>query len=478
MKKNFVKLITTSLLLFNCNLVFSEEIPTLSKLQFLDRELNEKDTSSSCDLISGDISLEFNIEKESLSGKGNFIIENTNKNPISSTFFVLNSGLSINEISITGSSISETIKEKITDNSPVGYVIYFDKPIKQNQKVNLGISYKGNLLSKYKFGRIKDNDIFLTSQTYFYPRFEKINTKFSKISLKVSVPNDYIPVTQSDKILNDNNLYSFEINNINGLKNDNGFSLAIAKYKLYKQMNLSIYYKDETDSKLLKYISDFEVKSLSTLEELFGKHDYKNFNIAEVNRDDLGGMASANTIFLSNKNFGDYINKSKSQYDYFKSLNKNDEEIKQEYLYYLRNVLAHESVHLFFNYFFSYDKPWFAEGFPEFISLKVLSQNIDKNDINRKLYEYDKNITSLKKDKLPSLNNAFLNTNEGYFINYWGTPLVFNKLVQKYPEDFDKNIKKFLNRNKSDLTYNYFKEVFNLDKTFLDVFEKEFKNLN
>jgi hypothetical protein len=148
MKKTLVKLITTSLLLFNCKVVFSEEIPTLSKLQFLERELNEKDTSSSCDLISGDISLEFNIEKESLSGKGNFIIENTNKNPISSTFFVLNSGLSINEISITGSSISETIKEKITDNSPVGYVIYFDKPIKQNQKVNLGISYKGNIVKQ------------------------------------------------------------------------------------------------------------------------------------------------------------------------------------------------------------------------------------------------------------------------------------------------------------------------------------------
>ncbi|MFN4152984.1 MAG: hypothetical protein ACK4IX_18715, partial [Candidatus Sericytochromatia bacterium] len=251
MKKNLLKLVTLSLLLLNCNSVFSEEIPTLSKLNLFERELNEKDTSSSCDIIYGDISLDFNIEKEFLSGKANFVIENTNKTPISSTFFVLNSGLSINELSITGASISETIKEKTTDDSPVGYVIYFDKPIKQNQKVNLGISYKGNIISKYKFGRIKDNDIFLTSQTYFYPRFEKVNTKFSKINLKVSTPKDYIPVTQSDKTSNDNNLYSFEINNLNGLKNDNGFNLAIAKYNLYKKDNLSIYYKDDTESELL-----------------------------------------------------------------------------------------------------------------------------------------------------------------------------------------------------------------------------------
>lgn len=474
-----------ALLIFNSTPSFATEnlITKQQNTIFTERELNETDFVEKIDLISGDINIEFFTDQEKIVASTNLVLKNSTNKEISKVFFILNSGLNIENIEINNSKIKEVIKEKSNETDPLGYVIFLENPLLPNKSVNLKINYSGKIFSKYKFGRIKENDIFLTSQTFFYPRFEKSQKVMSNISLNVTVPNEYTVISQSEdfnlKKQGNKLIFSSNINNLNGLNNDNGINLASAKYNVYKSNNISIYYRDKTDKSLLEYMTKFETSAISSLTNIFGKHDYKKFNIVEVNREDLGGMATSNTIFISDKNFGDYKNKSKLHYEYFKKQNNNDEnKVNDDFKYYLRNTLAHESSHLFFNYFYTYDSPWFGEGFPEFISLKILDDFGVNNDLKRKIEDYEKSINSLKDNVLPPLNEAFLNSSAGYILNYYGTPLTIYKIWESQGNNFWTKLNSLLKDDfylGKTITYNDFKNKFELQNDITSIFEKEFK---
>lgn len=338
----------------------------------IERELNESDFSEKTDILAGSLNLEIQPENNSLKGEIKYLLKNTAHSGLNKILFVLNSGLKINKINLEGAEIKELIKEKTSEGEPVAYVIYLNKPGTINQNIKMEIEYQGSIISNYKFGRILDNDVFLSSKSFFYPRLEKLEQKTSDFELKISVPDNYTVISQSDNFHKENKngkkIFRSKLKHYNGIDNENGLYLSAARYKEYKKENINIFYL-ESDNQQLEYIADFEKKSLKSLSEVFGKHKSQRFNIVQVNRDDLGGMATVNTIFLSGKHF--LISKNDPQYTYFKKAFEDEKKIMDEYRYYLRNVLAHESVHLFFNNVYDYDKAWFIGG--RFSELRLLS---------------------------------------------------------------------------------------------------------
>lgn len=449
------------------------------EFSILSRDFNDNDYKEQFNLISGNLALEIMPDSGTLKGSADYLIENPENRPADKIFFGLNPGLEIKKAVISNDFIKSINRENINGDSPLGYLVYPQKAIPPKGQISLRIEFQGKIAANYKFGRIMENDIFLSSGSFFYPRFEINSLRKSQLNVSFTVPAGYIPVTQADNLKAENLpdgkvLFKGKVFNINGLNNDQGINLACAKYQKTGKENLEIYYLGKPDPEFMDYMQNFEEKTIISLKRLFGSHDYHKFIIAEVARDDIGGMGSGNVIFLSDKNFGNHQVKSVNHYKYFKAKLHDEILVKNEFRYYLRNVLAHESVHLFFNYFYTYNKPWFAEGFPEFLSLLALEEAGDKGDINRKLSEYRQALKVVKNNNPIPLNKAELNDPTGYLLNYWGTPLVLYRVRKERGEDFGHQLFKALEKKPGSITYEEIVKTFDLSLEEKNNFEKGF----
>ncbi len=422
------------------------------------------------------LNLEINPQTGQLQGTFSAELQNPYSKPITQSCLVLNAGLEIKSLSLPG--LKQILKEPAQADTPVAYRLIANKPLAPGARQKLSLSYTGKIQGPPKFGRIQPEDVFLTAQSFFYPRFEKAWKRYCELDVQVTLPKGYLPVLSGalEPPRLNQGVYLAPLDTNCGFQSDHGFDLAAAPFQTHDQGAVRIYYRQN------KSLSPAELQTLhqefsATLEALnkqFGSHAATQFNLVENKREDLGGMAKVNTIFLSDKYFGKPATVAPNQYSYFKQVLKDESRVASEFDYYRRTVIAHEGAHLFVNYFFDYDKPWVAEGLPEFVSLGVLASQGNKTDLERKLAEYRRIWQQIPNRPLPALNQATLDTQIGSLSNYNGTPLALWNIWQARGDGFWPLWQSWLADHKKPLLYQSFKAHFQLSPSESAQFETGF----
>lgn len=442
-----------------------------------EQALADGECSQGLELSDARLVLSLDPDSGKLQGIYTATLQNPFTKPVDHACFVLNPGIKLDSLELPG--LRMVLKEPVQGDNPLAYRLQTEQAFAPGSSRQLSLSYSGQIQSPPKFGRIKADDIFLTAQSFFYPRFERAYRRYCPLDTLVRLPQGYLPVLSGAKHVPQLSGRGFgsSLETVCGFKNEHGFDLAAARYTVTQSDNLNIYHrpgKQLTESDLKGMAQELR-ETLSALGTQFGPHTASQFSLVESNREDLGGMGKTNTIFLSDKYFGKPETFAAGQFGYFKQLLKDDARVAEEFAFYRRTVMAHEGAHLFVNYFYDYDKPWFAEGLPEFASLGVLQTLGRKADLDRKLAEYRRIWQQVGKQPLPALNQAGLNSQLGYLANYQGTPLALWSLWQSRGEAFWPSWQQWLAARDKPLSYEGFKTHFQLTEAESSRFEKAFE---
>ncbi|PIQ23635.1 hypothetical protein COW36_07915 [bacterium (Candidatus Blackallbacteria) CG17_big_fil_post_rev_8_21_14_2_50_48_46] len=437
----------------------------------------EGECSQGIELLDAQLILDVDPDKGRLKGRYTAVLKNPFAKPLAQACFVLNPGLKIDRIEIKG--LKSLLKEPTQGASPLAYRLIPQQPFASDSSQQLSLQFSGPIIAQPKFGRILPDDVFLSSQSFFYPRFDRAQNRYCPLNLQIKVPQGYLPVPSGAKqfpVLS-GDTYHASIETACGFRNEQGFDLASARYAVNETGPLRIYHrlgKQVSKAELVTMSAEFK-DMFKALGDQFGPHTATHFNLVETNREDLGGMGKVNTVFLSDKYFGQAEKVAPAQYSFFKQQFGDPDRITKEFAFYRRTVLAHECAHLFINHFYDYDKPWFAEGLPEFTSLEALLATGHKSDVERKLAEYHQIWRQVPTRPLPAINQASLDSQLGYRVNYYGTPLALWVLRQNRRDTFNALWKAWLSDRNKALTYAYFKASFNLSPTESAYFEKAFE---
>jgi hypothetical protein len=461
---------------------YSLSLPAISaevKIPIREQSLSAQDCLDTFVLSETQLSLSLNPSTGELRGDYQTILTNTSQEPLKQVCFVLNSGLKLTQMTISG--VQEVLKEPAEGDAPLAYRLMPQTPFAPQSSHHLSLAYTGKVQAKSKFGHILPQDVFLTAQTFFYPRFEKALERFCPLQVKVKLPEAFVPVLSGARHVQiqstaptGEKTYQIGLESLCGLGNEQGFDLAAHDFQVFEAPNLKFYSaRKKALNKTFFQPLTAEIQAiLDVLAGQFGPHHEAPFQIVETLREDLGGMAKGNTIFLSDKYFGSPDSVAPQQYAYFKQ-QKGLAEIDNEFRFYRQAVLAHEGAHLFFNLYYDYDQPWFAEGLPEFASLAVLKDLNEPAVVTRKLNEYCQVWKRNTQRPLPALNQARLSEQAGYLVNYYGTPLALWKMSLSRP-DFWLQWKKWLSLRDKALSYAQFSEYFKLSSAERALFELAF----
>jgi len=442
-----------------------------------EQSLAEGECSQGIELNQARLLLELDPQNGKLQGRYTATLQNPFSQPLAQACFVLNPGLKVERIEMSG--LNSILKEPIDGDNPLAYRLIPQQPIAPGASQQLSMNFSGQIQSQAKFGRIQPDDVFLTAQSFYYPRFERAHRRYCPLDVHVKLPQGYLPVlsgTLQTPILS-GETHQSNLETVCGFKNEHGFDLAAARYAVGGSGNIRVYHRPgkQMPAAELKTIAQELSETLAALKTQFGPHTASSFSLVETNREDLGGMGKANTVFLSDKYFGRPETAAPQQYVHFKQKFKDEAQVAEELAFYRRTVIAHEAAHLFVNHFYDYDKPWFAEGLPEFASLGVLETLGRKAYLERKLVDYRRLWQQIPNRPLPALNQAGLNSQLGYLANYQGTPLALWGLWQARGEGFWPSWKAWLAQRDRPLNYAGFKAHFKLNEAESARFEKGFE---
>jgi len=442
-----------------------------------EQPLAEAECSQGLDLNQAQLVLSLDPESGKLQGRYTATLQNPANKPVAQACFALNPGLQIDSLELPG--LRQILKEPADGNNPLAYRLIPHQPMAPGASQHLNLSFSGQIQSQAKFGRIQPDDVFLTAQSFYYPRFERAQRRDCQLDVQVRLPQGYLPVlsgTQAASVLS-NGAHQAQLQTVCGFKNEQGFDLAAARYAVSESGNIRVYHRPakQMSAAQLQTITQELSSALTALSSQFGQHTSGSFSLVETTREDLGGMGKANTVFLSDKYFGQPETVAPNQYDYFKQQLQDEARVTEEFSFYRRTVIAHEAAHLFVNYFYDYNLPWFAEGLPEFASLGALNTLGHKADLNRKLAEYRRIWQQIPNRPLPALNQASLGSQLGYLANYHGTPLALWSLWQARGESFWPTWKTWLAQRDKPLNYEGFKAHFKLSETESAIFEQGFE---
>lgn len=297
----------------------------------------------------------------------------------------------------------------------------------------------------------------------------------------MKLPPGYLPVASGLRQKPQNSPTGFVLSpeGLCGLRNEDGIDLIAAPFQVRENAWLRLYERPTTTDSALsperfKQLSGEFASLLTALEKQFGEHDFVNFQVVAVPRDDLGGMAKHNTVFLSDKYFGEPAEVAPQAWAYFRQHTGSDGGAEAEFNFYRRTVLAHESAHLFLNRFDG-DSPWMAEGLAEFTGVASLLISEQTEVAQRRLAEHRASWQPTPPQTLPGLNQAALNSADGYRVNYQGTPLVLWELAQRRGDAFWPIWRDWLSdRSQTQLRYADFQTRFQLSTSESAWFEQAF----
>lgn len=447
---------------------------TVPQVPIRDMDMQAGECEESIELHQPQLSLHVEPATGMLTGDFQVTLVNPYTRPLSQACFVLNTGLTVENLEFEG--LRELRREPPDREMPLAYRLIPEMPFAPGSRHLLQLRYWGKIAAQPKFGRIAPDNVFLTSQTFFYPRFERAYRRYCPMQVQAVLPEGYLPVLSGDRQMKqDGPIYAAEIETVCGLRNEQGFDLAAARYKVFETEKLHIYHHpDKLRPEQLQQLANEQLALIQTLGEQFGPHGIGRYQLVETNREDLGGMAKANTVFLSNKHFGDPKTVAPAQFDHFSKLPGGVAGVPAEFAFYRRGVLAHESAHLYVNHYYDLDKPWMTEGLPEFASLRALAAIGDKAGHDRKLADYRKTWAQIPNRPLPALNEARLEGQLHYLANYQGTPLLLWAMSQTRPDFWPRWRDWFADRSKP-LSYEGFKSHFKLTPAEAARFETAFE---
>lgn len=450
--------------------------PVQAAPDFAEKPLADGECAQAVDLDWTALEMGFDPDQGLIDGEFQTVVQNLSHQPVAQICFALNPGLKIRKLALKG--LDSAAKTPPEGASPLVYRLKLKPPLAPHLTQQLKLSYSGPIQSAPKFGRIRPDDVFLTAQTGFYPRFERASQRRCPMELLLHVPKDYRAVASGSMAEQKNGEIHTALESICGTQNDFGFDLSAARYAYTVIPPVRIFHRGRADAKQLQEMG-FRFKSLlQALEKQFGTHSFARFNLVETHREDLGGMAKTNTVFLSDKYFGPPDKVAPAQFAYFKQLLGDAAQAGAEFGFYQRSVMAHEMAHLFVNYFYDYDQPWAAEGLPEFAGLTALASLGQRADAERKLKAYrqvwEQTRQQMPQQSLPPLNQARLDDPLGYLVNYQGTPLLLYSLSQSHGESFWKTWRGWLADRQHPLLYQNLKSWLKLTPAEAAQFETAF----
>lgn len=454
--------------------------PAQAAPSFAEKPLADGECAQALELDWTALEMGLDPNQGQISGEFQTVVQNFSQRPVAQICFALNPGLKIHKLELKG--LDSAAKTPPDGTAPLIYRLKLKQPLAPHVTEHLKLSYRGPIQSAPKFGRVRPDDVFLTAQTSFYPRFERASQRRCPMELLLHVPKEYLAVASGSMAEQKNGELHTALESICGTQNDFGFDLSAARYEYTVIPPVRIFHRGRADARQIQEMG-FRFKSLlQALEKQFGTHSFARFNLVETNREDLGGMAKTNTVFLSDKYFGSPEKVAPAQFAYFKQLLGDAAQVGAEFGFYQRSVMAHEMAHLFVNYFYDYDQPWAAEGLPEFAGLTALASTGPRADVERKLKAYrqvwEQTRQQMPKQALPALNQAQLDDPLGYSVNYQGTPLVLYNLSQSHGESFWKNWRGWLGDRQHGLLYQNLKSRLQLSPAEAAQFETAFDPTN
>ncbi|MGV3524081.1 MAG: hypothetical protein ACO1RX_07650 [Candidatus Sericytochromatia bacterium] len=444
-----------------------------------ERPFTASDCRQGVDLSETRLQLKIDPETGRLDGSYSSLLHNRSDQALSAPCFVLNPGL---ELQAIAQPLLESLeREPPQGNNPLLYRAQLKRPLAPGASLRLQLHYAGTLQATPKFGRIQPEDILLTAQSFFYPRFERGTQRACPVALTVSLPKAYLPVASGTRQKAQTSPAGFVLSpeGLCGLRNEDGIDLIAAPFQLRENAWLRLYERPATPDQALSSqrfarLSGEFASLLSALEKQFGEHDFVSFQLVATPRDDLGGMAKHNTVFLSEKHFGEPAKVAPQAWAYFTQRTGSESAAEAEFDFYRRTVLAHESAHLFLNRLDG-DSPWMAKGLAEFTGVASLLISEQADVAQRRLAEHRGSWRNAQPEGLPALNDAQLNSESGYRVNYQGTPLVFWEMAQRRGDAFWPLWRDWLSERRSGpLRYTDFKAHFQLNARESAWFEQAF----
>lgn len=357
-----------------------------------ERPFTASDCLQSVDLSETRLQLQIDPETGRLNGSYSSLLYNRSAQALNAPCFVLNSGLELE--SVAQPALESLHRETRQGNNPLLYRAQLKRPLAPGASLRLQLHYGGSIQATPKFGRIQPQDVLLTAQSFFYPRFERGTQRMCPLALTVNLPKTYLPVASGTRQKPQTSPAGFVLSpeGLCGLRNEDGIDLIAAPFQLRENAWLRLYERPATPVQALSpqrfaRLSGEFASLLSALEKQFGEHDFVSFQLVATPRDDLGGMAKHNTVFLSEKHFGEPAEVTPQAWAHFTQKTGSESAAEAEFDFYRRTVLAHESAHLFLNRLDG-DSPWMAEGLAEFTGLASLLISEQAPVAQRRLAEH------------------------------------------------------------------------------------------